>query len=88
MAKQYEKSEEKFGISYEDYFRTRFNGIIEIIRILAPIMDEKKALVIIEKLWEKKGTEIIVRQLKNTTPITNFEEFKKVYKDQISTEYT
>jgi len=87
MSKQYEKSEEKFGISYEDYFRTRFNGIIEIIRILAPIMDEKKALAIIKKLWEKKGTEIIVRQLKNTIPITNFEEFKKVYIDQISTEY-
>jgi hypothetical protein len=87
MSKQYDKSEEKFGISYEDYFRTRFNGIIEIIRILAPVMDETKALAIIKKLWEKKGTEIIVRQLKNTTPITNFEEFKKIYKDQISTEY-
>lgn len=87
MSKKYAKSKNKFGISYEDYFRTRFNGIVEIIRILAPLMDEKKALNIIKKLWEKKGIELIVRQLKNSRPITNFEEFKEIYKEQISTEY-
>ena len=87
MSKKYDKSKNKFGISYEDYFRTRFNGIVEIIRILNPLMDEKKALNIIKKLWEKKGIELIVRQLKNSNPITNFEEFKEIYKEQISTEY-
>lgn len=87
MSKKYEKSKEKFRISYEDYFRTRFNGIVEIIRVLSPLMDKKKVLDIIKSLWEKKGIELIVRQLKNSQPITNFEEFKKVYKDQISTEY-
>ena len=87
MSKKYAKSKEKFGISYEDYFRTRFNGIVEILRVLGPILDEKKALTIIKKLWEKKGVELIVRQLKSSSPITNFEEFKEIYKDQISTEY-
>jgi len=87
MVKKSEKYKEKFEISYEDYFRTRFNGMVEIMRVLAPIMDKKKALDIIKKLWEKKGIEIIVRQLKNTRPIKNFEEFKEVYEEQISTEY-
>ncbi|MFX1329185.1 MAG: L-2-amino-thiazoline-4-carboxylic acid hydrolase [Promethearchaeota archaeon] len=87
MEKLIKKYKQKFEISYEDYFRTRFNGIVEIIRILAPLMDEEKALDIIKKLWEKKGTEMIVRQLKNTKPITNFKEFKEIYKEQISTEY-
>ena len=87
MEKMSEKHKEKFGISYEDYFRTRFNGIVELMRVLAPILDEKKALEIIKKLWEKKGINLIVRQLKNAKPISNFDEFKEVYKDQISTEY-
>ena len=82
-----DKSKEKFKISYEDYFKTRFNGIVEIMRVLAPLMDEEKALEIIKKLWEKKGIELIVRQLKNVRPITNFKEFKEVYLEQISTEY-
>ncbi|MFX1391602.1 MAG: L-2-amino-thiazoline-4-carboxylic acid hydrolase [Promethearchaeota archaeon] len=80
-------SRDKFEISYEDYFRTRFNGIVEIISILSPIMDKKKALEIIENLWEKKGIELIVHQLKTIKPITNFREFKEIYKDQISTDY-
>ena len=77
----------KFEISYKDYFRTRFNGMVEIFRVLSPLIDEKKALERLKKLWDKKGIELIVRQLKNTRPITNFEEFKAVYKEQISTEY-
>lgn len=87
MSKEFKKYKKKFEISYEDYFRTRFSGIIEIIRVLTPIIDKKKVLDIIKKLWEKKGIEIIVRQLKNINPITNFEEFKEIHKQQISTEY-
>ena len=82
-----EKYEEKFEISYEDYFRTRFNGIIEIIRELTPLMDEKKALERIKELYEEKSIEMIVRQLKKAKPITNFEEFKKIYKEQFNTDF-
>ncbi|MFX0034834.1 MAG: L-2-amino-thiazoline-4-carboxylic acid hydrolase [Candidatus Hermodarchaeota archaeon] len=87
MEKFTKKYKQKFGISYEDYFKTRFNGIVEILRILVPLMDKEKALDIIKKLWEKKGIEIIVRQLKSIKPISNFKEFKEIYKDQISTDY-
>jgi hypothetical protein len=87
MPLNHDKSKEKFEISYEDFFRTRFNGIVEVIRLLSPLMDDEKALQFIKQLWEKKGIETIVRQLKNIKPITNFEEFKEIYKEQISTEY-
>lgn len=87
MPENNDKSKEKIEISYEDYFRTRFNGMVEIFRVAAPLLDEKKALERLKKLWEKKGIELIVRQLKNTRPITNFEEFKAIYKEQISTDY-
>ncbi len=87
MPDNIDKFKKKFEISYEDYFRTRFNGMVEIFRVLSPLIDEKKALERIKKLWDKKGIELIVKQLKNTRPITNFEEFKVVYKEQISTEY-
>ncbi|UCC18225.1 MAG: L-2-amino-thiazoline-4-carboxylic acid hydrolase [Promethearchaeota archaeon] len=87
MIKETEKSKEKFEISYEDYFKTRFYGIVELMRVLSPILDNKKALDIVKKLWEKKGIDIIVRQLKNTSSIRNFNDFKEIYKEQISTEY-
>jgi len=87
MSEKNDKSKEKIEISYEDFFRTRFNGIVEIFRVLTPLVDRRKALERLKKLWEKKGIETIVRHLKNANPITNFEEFKNVYKDQISTEY-
>ena len=87
MVKDIEKSEKKFEISYEDYFRTRFYGIVELLKVLAPLFDKKRALEIIKKLWEKKGIELIVRQLKNANPIRNFKDFKDIYTEQISTEY-
>ncbi len=87
MSDKNNRFKEKIEISYEDYFRTRFSGMIEIFRVVSPLLDKKKALERLKKLWEKKGIELIVKQLKNTSPITNFEEFKTVYKEQISTEY-
>ena len=82
-----DKFQENIEISYENYFKTRFNGIIDVLRALAPIMDEKKALERIKKLYEKKSIEMIVRQLINTKPITNFEEYKEIYKEQFNTEF-
>ena len=87
MPNNNDKFQENIEISYENYFKTRFNGIIDVLRALAPLMDEKKALERIKKLYEKKSIEMIVRQLKNTKPITNFEEYKEIYKEQFNTEF-
>ncbi|MCK4370681.1 MAG: L-2-amino-thiazoline-4-carboxylic acid hydrolase [Candidatus Lokiarchaeota archaeon] len=82
-----EKSKETFKISYEDYFRTRFNGITEMIRALTPIMDEMNALEKIKELYKKKSRALILRLLKDKKPIDNFEEFKEIYKEQMSTDF-
>ena len=60
-----EKSKETFEISYEDYFRTRFNGITEMIKALTPIMDEMNALERIKELYKKKSKALILRLLKD-----------------------
>ncbi len=82
-----EKSKLTFEISYQDYFKTRFGGITEMVRALTPIMDEMKALDRIKELYKKKSKNLVVRLLKNKKPITNFEEFKEMYKEQMSTEF-
>ena len=87
MVNMDEKSKEKFEISYEDYFRTRFNGITEMVRALTPIMDEMEALNRIKALYEKKGKAFVARLLKNKNPITSFKEFKEIYKEHMSTEF-
>ncbi len=81
------KSKEKIEISYEDYFRTRFSGIAEMVRALTPIMDQMKALDRIKELYKRKSKDLVKRLLKNKKPITSFEEFKEMYKEQMSTEF-
>lgn len=82
-----EKSKEKFEISYEDYFRTRFNGIAEMVRALTPIMDQMKALDRIKELYEKKSKDLVSRLMKNKEKITTFKDFKEIYKEQMKTEF-
>jgi len=82
-----DKSKEKIEISYEDYFRTRFSGIAEMVRALTPIMDQMKALDRIKELYKRKSKDLVKRLLKNKKPITSFEEFKEMYKEQMSTEF-
>ncbi len=82
-----EKSKETFEITFENYFRMRFNGITEMVRALTPIMDEINALNRIKELYKKKSLALIDRLLKDKKPITNFEEFKEIYKEQMSTEF-
>lgn len=85
MSEIEEKSKLTFEISYEDYFRTRFSGIAEMVRALTPIMDQMKALDKIKELYKKKSIELVGRLLKNKKPITNFEGFKEIYKEQMKT---
>jgi hypothetical protein len=82
-----EKSKKTFEISYENYFKTRFNGIIEIMRAFSPIIGKKHVLEKLTKLSEKRSVKMIENQLENLKPITNFEEFKEIYKEQISTDF-
>ena len=82
-----EKSKLTFEITFADYFRTRFNVITEMVRALAPIMDEINALNRIKELYKKKSIDLIDRLLKDQKPIENFEEFKEIYKEQMSTEF-
>lgn len=82
-----DKCKKKLEISYDDYFRTRFNGIAEMVRALTPIMDQIEALERIKELYEKKSKDLAVRLLKKKKPITTFEEFKKIYTEQLSTEF-
>ncbi len=87
MANMDEKSKETFDISYEDYFRTRFNGITEMVKALTPIMDKFDALERIKALYEKKSRALVARLLKNKKPITSFKEFKEIYKEQMNTDF-
>ena len=87
MPKRNEESKEKFDISYEDYFRTRFNGITEMVRALTPLLNEIEVLNRIKELYIKKSKDLITRLLKDKKPVTNFEEFKEIYKEQLSTEF-
>ena len=87
MPKRNEESKEKFDISYEDYFRTRFNGITEMVRTLTPLLNEIEVLNRIKELYIKKSKDLIARLLKDKKPVTNFEEFKEIYKEQLSTEF-
>jgi len=87
MTANNEKFKQKFEISYEDYFKTRFNGIVDVLRALKPLMDENKILDRLKKLFEKKNIEIIVRQIQEQKPITNFQDFKEIFKEQLSTEF-
>ena len=87
MSEKYEKHKSKFDISYEDYFRTRFNGITEIIKALTPIMDQREALDKIKELYVKKSKNLVKRILRDKKPITNFKEFKEMYKEQLSSEF-
>ena len=87
MSDPNDKSKCKFEISYKDYFKTRFNGISEMVRALTPIMDQMEALDRIKALYEKKGKALVARLLKNKKPITSFKEFKEIYKEQMYTEF-
>ena len=82
-----EKSKETFEISYDNFFNTRFNGIIEIMRAFSPIIGKNHVLDKLTRLSEDTSIEIIKNQLEKSKPVTNFKEFKEIYKEQISTEF-
>ena len=82
-----DKSKSTFQISYEDYFRTRFNGITEMVKALTPLMGQIEALDKIKELYIKKSKNLVKKVLKNRKPIENFKDFKEMYKEQMITEF-
>ncbi|MFO7791418.1 MAG: L-2-amino-thiazoline-4-carboxylic acid hydrolase [Candidatus Saliniplasma sp.] len=74
---------DKMNITYEAYFRSIFGTIVEMFGLLEEEVGREEALKRISKFSDEKSVENRKRIIESKD-IQNFEDFKKVYKEELS----
>ncbi len=68
-------------LTYEQYARACFDGMIQLSRELEKILGKERALEIIGNTRVKKDLEVVKTQLSGRKTIRNFEDFKTFMKE-------
>ena len=69
-------------MTYEEYFRGRFDRQVQLIKEFERVFGRKRTFEIVGKANEKFAVEFIKKELKEK-PIKNFEEFKALVKQDM-----
>lgn len=75
------KFQEKMDLTYEQYLRDIFGGMVYLARELERVLGREKAHEIIRKSRERYGVESIRKRMAERGPIKNFEDFKALCKE-------
>jgi len=75
------KFQEKMELTYEQYFRDKYGGMVHFARELERILGREKAFEIIGKARERYVVELTRKEIVRE-PIKNFEDFKAIEKDE------
>lgn len=78
-----ETNKEKMNITYEAYFRSIFGTMVEIFGLLEEEVGREEALKRISEFSAEKSVENRKRILESKD-IQKFEDFKKVYKEELN----
>jgi hypothetical protein len=81
------KFQEKFELTYEQYFREVFGPIVHLARELERVLGREKAFEIIRKAGERYAVEWTRKQMAEKGPIKNFEDFKAFVKEEDKSQF-
>lgn len=76
------KFQEKMELTYEEFFRARYDRAIQLARELEQVLGRQKAFEIISKACQKYAVESVKKQMEERKPIKNFEDFKAFMKEE------
>jgi hypothetical protein len=86
-----DESEDKFlektTVSYKELFRMRFEGIVDIFSVFAPLAGTEQAKKIVAELAARKSVEGLKVELAEKEPIQSFADFKRVLLDQLNSDF-
>ena len=77
------KFQEKIELTYEQYFRTRYGGMVQLAGELERVLGREKALEIVGKACEKGAVESTRKLMAEKGPIENFEDFSALLKEEL-----
>lgn len=80
MTEKPHKFQEKMKISYEDFIRNQYTEMVQLVRFLETELGREKAIDLIKKARDKNITDSI-----EMGKVTNYEEFKMMWKKGWST---
>ena len=75
------KFQEKMDLTYEQYFRARYERMVQLARELEQVLGQAKAFEIIGKASEKYTIESVKKQMAERGAIKDFEDFKAFVKE-------
>lgn len=76
----------KYETTYFDLFKLRFDTIVDLTNAFSKKFGEKESYEIVEKLSEEKSVENVQLIIANN-PINNFEDYKKLFLEQMSSDF-
>lgn len=85
MTEKLHKFQEKMKITYEDFIRTQYAEMVQLARFIETELGREKAFDLIKKARDKLSIDPIEMGKADNVPITNFEEFKTMWKKGWST---
>jgi hypothetical protein len=85
--KKLHKFEDKMELTYEQYFRDTYAGIVRFARELERILGRDKALEIIGKTAEKLAVESAKAQVAGTEPVKSLEDFRRLLEGQLESPF-
>lgn len=75
------KFQEKMELTYEQYFKDIYGGLVHLARELERVLGREKAFGIIEKARERYAVESVKKEMAEREPVKNFEDFKAFMKE-------
>lgn len=69
------KFKEKMEVTYEQYFQTRFKGMVEMAKEMERELGREKMLEIVGRASDRSAIESFKKQLKGRNPIESFDDF-------------
>ena len=81
-----EKWHEKFELSYYDFNKAANDFMLKVVRPFREKYGKEEVHKLVEKVSEEEGTNMAKRVIAKT-PISNFEDFKKIIKGILDTQF-
>jgi len=77
------KFQEKIELTYEQYFRTRYGGMVQQARELERVLGRKKTFEIVGKTCERSAVKSARKLISKKGPISNFKDFTALLKEKL-----
>lgn len=86
MNEEAKKFQEEISITYETFFQIRYDAFVSVAKKFEPYVGKEKMLELLEELAIEKSIEDVKQRMKDKE-ITKFEDFKKIYKELLDSEF-